>query len=259
MIKFFRRIRQQLLGENRFPKPTSMAGRYLLYAIGEIVLVVLGILIALQINTWNENVKLNKLEQEALVNLKQDFAFNRSELLKIIGTNDRYMESCIETLNHTGDKFSMDFEIDLILSDITASQAYFPKNGFLNDLINSGNLGIIKNNQLRNRLSSWLPSLKNIEERQNLSAEFENDMVRFISKNGSWLNSDEVTSNDVISQIKFPKSGFQINNNDILKLPEFENIVENRVVHLYVLKNRCQESLSLIEEILDLLNSEIEK
>ncbi len=48
MIKFFRHIRQRLLTENKFSK-------YLLYAIGEIILVVIGILIALQINNWNEN------------------------------------------------------------------------------------------------------------------------------------------------------------------------------------------------------------
>jgi len=47
MIKFFRKIRQQLLAENKFTK-------YLIYAIGEIVLVVIGILIALSINNWNE-------------------------------------------------------------------------------------------------------------------------------------------------------------------------------------------------------------
>ena len=46
MIKFFRKIRQQLLAENRL-------GKYLIYALGEIVLVVIGILIALQINNWN--------------------------------------------------------------------------------------------------------------------------------------------------------------------------------------------------------------
>lgn len=50
MIKFFRKIRQKLLSENKF-------GKYLTYAIGEIVLVVIGILIALQINNWNENKK----------------------------------------------------------------------------------------------------------------------------------------------------------------------------------------------------------
>jgi len=54
MIKFFRSIRQRLLSENKFSK-------YLIYAIGEIVLVVIGILIALRINNWNESKKNSKL------------------------------------------------------------------------------------------------------------------------------------------------------------------------------------------------------
>jgi hypothetical protein len=50
MIKFFRKIRQKLLVENKISK-------YLLYAIGEVVLVVIGILIALSVNNWNEGNK----------------------------------------------------------------------------------------------------------------------------------------------------------------------------------------------------------
>lgn len=57
MIKFFRRIRQRLLSENKFSK-------YLIYAIGEIILVVIGILIALQINNWNQQRKSNQLSKE---------------------------------------------------------------------------------------------------------------------------------------------------------------------------------------------------
>ena len=57
MIKFFRKIRQRLLAENRFSK-------YLLYAIGEIMLVVIGILIALQVNNLNERNKLFKQEDK---------------------------------------------------------------------------------------------------------------------------------------------------------------------------------------------------
>ncbi|MFT6046016.1 MAG: hypothetical protein ACI9WC_001721, partial [Arenicella sp.] len=55
MIRFFRKIRQNLIKENK-------VGKYLLYAIGEIVLVVIGILIALQINTWNEDRKQSTSE-----------------------------------------------------------------------------------------------------------------------------------------------------------------------------------------------------
>lgn len=63
MIKFFRKIRQKLLQENRVSK-------YLLYAFGEIVLVVIGILIALQINNWNEENKNRIKEKEALEGIK---------------------------------------------------------------------------------------------------------------------------------------------------------------------------------------------
>ncbi|WP_424302616.1 DUF6090 family protein [Eudoraea sp.] len=64
IIKFFRRIRQQLLTEN---PPIVRAGKfskYFLYAIGEIILLVIGILIALQINKWNEQHKERTIDQE---------------------------------------------------------------------------------------------------------------------------------------------------------------------------------------------------
>ncbi|TYA59241.1 hypothetical protein FVF61_01520, partial [Formosa maritima] len=67
MIKFFRKIRQNLLMENK-------TGKYFKYAIGEIILVVIGILIALQINNWNNNRIEHKIEtnilSEILVNLE---------------------------------------------------------------------------------------------------------------------------------------------------------------------------------------------
>ena len=56
MIKFFRKIRYDLIGENK-------TGKYLKYAIGEIVLVVIGILIALSINNWNENRKRDEIRK----------------------------------------------------------------------------------------------------------------------------------------------------------------------------------------------------
>ncbi|MEP2568500.1 MAG: DUF6090 family protein [Balneola sp.] len=76
MLKFFRKIRQKLLSESKFSK-------YLLYAIGEIILVVIGILIALQINNWNEHKKVREKEvillSEMKANLQEDqkdFEFN---------------------------------------------------------------------------------------------------------------------------------------------------------------------------------------
>ena len=65
MIKFFRKIRYDLMKQNK-------TGKYFKYAIGEIVLVVIGILLALQINNWNEDYKSKKKERGYLINLQQD-------------------------------------------------------------------------------------------------------------------------------------------------------------------------------------------
>ncbi len=73
MIKFFRKIRQRLLIENKFSK-------YLIYAIGEIVLVVIGILIALQINNWNENKKTKIKELKILRELSSDLTQNLDDI-----------------------------------------------------------------------------------------------------------------------------------------------------------------------------------
>jgi len=71
MIKFFRHIRQRMINENRITK-------YLLYAIGEIFLVVIGILIALQVNSWNQGRKDTELVRIRLSELVQDLELDRS-------------------------------------------------------------------------------------------------------------------------------------------------------------------------------------
>ncbi len=85
MIKFFRRIRQKLLAEKIFNK-------YLVYAIGEIILIVIGILIALQISNWNEIKKIRSSEQHYLLSLKTEFNFNKVELEKIMNRNNTNAE-----------------------------------------------------------------------------------------------------------------------------------------------------------------------
>ena len=82
MIKFFRHIRQSLIMENKTSK-------YFKYAIGEIVLVVIGILIALQINNWNENRKLQQREVQILKEIKSDLFQTKNDVIR---TADRHKE-----------------------------------------------------------------------------------------------------------------------------------------------------------------------
>ena len=92
MIKFFRKIRQNLLNEGK-------TGKYLKYAVGEIVLVVIGILIALQINNWNEHRKAKTQEKNLVLNLTEDlasdkerFAFNLKETNDILNVYKQLYE-----------------------------------------------------------------------------------------------------------------------------------------------------------------------
>ena len=78
MIKFFRRIRQSLIREGK-------TMQYLKYALGEIVLVVIGILIALQINNWNEQQKLTAKRNEILIGMTKDLAQDIASHDRMIG------------------------------------------------------------------------------------------------------------------------------------------------------------------------------
>ncbi|WP_052461167.1 DUF6090 family protein [Psychroserpens mesophilus] len=250
MIKFFRKIRQNLLSEGK-------TGKYLKYAVGEIVLVVIGILIALQINNWNQNSNRNKLELEALINLKEDFDFNLTELRHIDSVNTRNIKSCLIILNHTGKRYKEDFIVEKYLSDAAGSPDYAAKNGFLNDLVSSGNLGLIKNNALRNLLSSWPTLLDELTLRELASEKSDFALIDFIMKNGSWLKVDEVIGFNNSLNIKLPKSGFDIDNKQMLRLPEFENRIENQIIFFNIVKDRYKECMALNKQIIQLLDSEI--
>lgn len=88
MIKFFRRIRQQLLSENK-------TGKYFKYAIGEILLVMIGILLALQVNNWNEHRKTEEVEAQLLSQLIKDLELNNKD----VGLNIHLLQRSINSTN----------------------------------------------------------------------------------------------------------------------------------------------------------------
>jgi len=93
MIKFFRKIRYDLMEKNK-------TGKYLKYAIGEIVLVVIGILIALQINNWNENQKEKDFTKKLLLDVKISLPNNYAHLNFVIDYNEKGIKSGEIILNH---------------------------------------------------------------------------------------------------------------------------------------------------------------
>jgi hypothetical protein len=232
--------------------------KYFLYAIGEIVLVVIGILIALQLNIYYERLIQNDIEQQALYNLKVDFDYNEKELDNSIERLKDIKNSCLTILRQTGDKYQETFDIDSLLQFAPSVPQYYPQNGFLMDLINSGKLGIIKNVNLRNRLFSWLPNLETLKNREDLSTEYDGDLIRYVIKIGSWLNSDQKSSADDLTELKSIQSGFNVDNNALLQHVEFENMIENQIVFQSQLLEKQEQCAVLAREIIELLKTEME-
>ncbi|WP_430412415.1 DUF6090 family protein [Kordia sp.] len=91
MLKFFRSIRQRLLKENKFKN-------YVLYAIGEILLVMIGILLALQVNNWNESRKTKSALKDTLKTVATDLqrdTIAATQLIKIIEVNQGISDKII--------------------------------------------------------------------------------------------------------------------------------------------------------------------
>ncbi|GGG44925.1 hypothetical protein GCM10011414_13120 [Croceivirga lutea] len=162
MIKFFRKIRQSLLSENRFSK-------YLLYAIGEIILVVIGILIALQINNWNEQRKENIKEQALLKRLEKEFVSNREQLLTKIQLRNNLIENCRQLLVYFDNPESASRDSILVYLSTVQPPTFDP---IQNDLVSSGTIEILKNEELKQLLVNWSTDVIQLQEVEQIFMRF---------------------------------------------------------------------------------------
>ena len=137
--------------------------KYARYAIGEILLVVIGILIALQINNWNEDLKTRNKELTYLENIKTDLLLNVEELQEFLKARD----SCIVSCNRIIDYYEGDLELDLADFNFHSLNLmiWYPLNQHDNtykELLNSGNLTILSNKKIKNDLQDMQVDFKNI-------------------------------------------------------------------------------------------------
>jgi hypothetical protein len=149
MIKFFRKIRRNLLSEGR-------TGKYFKYAIGEILLVVIGILIALQINNWNENRKLNITTSEYIENLRLDIVQDTIGLNNLIQTGKdqvKIIENFKTYLLKSNDPIPI--KVDSAVNLKVVFYIYFPINQTYLDIQYSGSSKLLSQNQ-RNVLTDLI-------------------------------------------------------------------------------------------------------
>jgi len=144
MILFFRKLRKQLADDN---KPL----KYLRYAIGEIVLVVIGILIALSINNWNEHRKESQIEIKALIDLKNEFLENKAKIEESVEIKKNGLHKTtmlLEMIKSQSEEFE-NFNISYGLNTIN------PSFGVIDKLTSTGKIDYIENDSLKKLLSGW--------------------------------------------------------------------------------------------------------
>lgn len=149
MFKFYRKIRYNLMSENK-------TGKYFKYAIGEIILVVIGILIALSINTWTENRKNKNEAQFQLSKLETNLKADKSQLKYAIEVDSVLIENliiCVKVLS--GDKKISMKEFKDRFQFIYNTNSFYPTRGTFESLISSGKIELITNQELLESLFSY--------------------------------------------------------------------------------------------------------
>jgi vacuolar-type H+-ATPase subunit I/STV1 len=154
MFKFFRNFRKKLIEQDNIRRPASPAGRYLLYATGEILLVVIGILIALQINNLNEERKNRAYERTMLEEVLKELISDSEKIEYWIPTLKSVQHSFRElTVMKNDPRHSLDsLEYHLNIVRRYGITLTFNKSPF--EAIKSGGLDRIRNQEIRNNLSN---------------------------------------------------------------------------------------------------------
>ena len=253
MIKFFRKIRQNLLMENK-------TGKYFKYAFGEIVLVVIGILIALQINNWYgkqvNNDKQDKYLESVVNDLNQqlinlDYHLNEEnenlldirKLVSIYNKNKRFdLNDTI--LNYFGSVF-----------DRTTFLANRPT---YTQLISTGDIGLINNAEIRDEIVKYYQDI----QRRELVVQKNND-IKDLVINPIFLKNIDLTYPSMTKSFKmnenYPRQLEQTNINLLQKDILFEtvNIIKVKLISTQAIIQWFEEDKKRTLDLIDLIKNEL--
>ncbi len=252
MAKFFRRIRQQLLTKSKFT-------RYFVYAIGEIFLVVIGILIALQVNNINEQRKSDAKGQKYLISMKNELLNN----LEIVKTEIKKVDSSISGQRELISLINAEKDTanEVVLSRILArsfSTVHELKyqDGTFKELLYSGGLISIDNDSIKNEVTSWEGRMISVRKQEKGVYEVRDKIIDYMIDNGVFKTMlDDVGASNHFQIIK---SARRNSSKILLKSQKFENLLSYHIAlnesqkSFYVgLENDINKLLRMVEKDLN--------
>jgi hypothetical protein len=253
MIKFFRRIRQTLLSEGN-------NGKYLKYAIGEIILVVIGILIALQINNWNEARKLRNQEVTYLENLKTDLELNIIEFNEYLNARTSSIESANKVLEYFEGKPLSDLnDLNFHATNVYIWHKFTLHDNTYQELLNSGNLTIISDDTIKNGLLD-LNALYNKLKNEEAHFRFDTEVLLYEPA------YEMIDMNSLIKNFTYQVTNGQAGENVALSRENYEAILKNMkhkngfvmaVYEFEVMNSQLNEMKDLCNSMIELINKNI--
>ena len=253
MISFFRKFRYWLITENKLSK-------YLIYALGEIILVVIGILIAVAINDSQQKKTLQKKEQTYFLGLKDEFETSKIKLTELIDVNKQNYLNVKKILEYISNPDQAPTEkqfSELLYRSFSFDIAFNANNALLDEMINSGSLKDISNNQLRALLTNWESRMEDISGQEDELGNQREKVLDMFRKNKYSIRTILEQTNPN-SEISFPRRKNNISNLNLLNSLEFENnILMFYLTSFATEKSHYNPLMKELKSILDLIETEI--
>ena len=249
MIKFFRNIRKKLVSENRSIIRNT---NYFKYALGEIMLVVIGILIALQVNNWNQERKDLKEGRLIKQNIHEEFIKNQ-ELLKVSRKSNEVAFSSGKLLTSLAgaDKFELaKYNLDSLFNSSLMAESYLPTSNSLQDIMQSGRMNLLNDTELKNTILSWNAALDIFKEYKVIQTNWQNN--HFMPYTLSVISYKQM---DIYNQKSWSgKSKLATDYYSVFQDLKFENIIDNNLWFLDYLLNQLDVIEKYQERIIELTN-----
>lgn len=249
MLNFLRKLRRK-----------EMKGtRYLKYAVGEIFLVVIGILIAVSINNWNQGRLARIEEKKFLQSIKVDFERTKTYLEELNIRRDESLYNFNELIKvrNSGD-FTNELHIDTLFAKATFTPTYNGNSNSIDIVISSGKINLLTSDTLKSRLLAWPSRIENLIERE-LDAK--------VVTNKEWVPfAQRYTSvNDWFKNYNFPGTPAQDRDSRVTKnykgLFEHRNF-ENTITKLELLylagKGRSNGLINRANDIIQTIDKDLE-
>ena len=249
MLRFFRQIRQRLLTQNKFSK-------YLLYAVGEILLVVIGILIALQINNWNEERKELRSEKQILLTLSQDFNANIVALELSIERIPAVIEKYSKVLEYS---IRLDSGLTTSMKDTIMSTEWVSTNivdGALISILDSEKLEVIRSDSLKRMLTSYPELTRHFKGLESDLKDYVVDVQRPIVR--SYLTLADLLLDDPRFD-EFKQKSFNSDYEGLLRDKEYINIIMGVRSINHVLLRQSMELLERTKKISQVIDHELKR